>query len=327
MKILVTGGAGYLGSVLVSMLLARGERVTVVDICMFGGEALLAHINNPLFRLEVGDIRDQRFIRTVFSRPFDAVVHLAALVGEPACKIDTRLTKQINTDSALRLATEAKNRGVRRFVYTSTCSNYGVSSPDALADEDSPLHPLSLYAETKVAAEKGLLALSVASFGVTILRLATLFGLSPKMRFNLLINEMVRDAWHGREIILYKEEAWRPYCHTSDAARAIAALLDTDPKKVSGEVFNVGTDNLQKKTLAALVKKQIPSIRVKREGGQPDNRDYRVSFAKAKKQIGFVPTKSIEEGIAETVLALKNKVWSSPYDPKYTDWLRKEFFA
>lgn len=327
MNLLVTGGAGYLGSVLVPMLLARGDRVTVADICMFGAEGLLPHFDNPLFHLEVGDIRDKRTIRKLFTGSFDAIVHLAALVGEPACKIDPALTRQINQQSTITLAAQAKKQGVRRFIFASTCSNYGVSSPDALADEDSPLHPLSLYAETKIASEKELLALSDSSFGVTILRLATLFGLSPKMRFNLLINEMVRDAWHGKDIVLYKEDAWRPYCHTSDAVRAIAALLDTDPKKVSGEVFNVGTDNLQKKTLAALVKKQIPSIRVKREGGQPDNRDYRVSFAKVKDHIGFAPKTSVEKGIEEIVQALKHRFWSDPYDPKYTDWLKEEFFA
>ncbi len=327
MNVLITGGTGYLGSVAVPMFLMRGDRVTVADICMFGAEGLLPHVNNPLFHLEVGDIREGRFTQKLLSERFDAIVHLAALVGEPACKIDPTLTGRINTDATIRLATEAKKRGVGRFIFTSTCSNYGVSTPDALADEDSPLHPLSLYAETKIAAEKGLLVLSDASFSVTILRLATLFGVSAKMRFNLLINEMVRDGWFGREVTLYKEEAWRPYCHTSDAARAIMAVLEAAPKKVSGEVYNVGTDNLQKKTLVDLVKKHIPSIRVKREGGAPDNRDYRVSFAKAKKRIGFVPTTSVDEGIAEMVWALQRKVWSDPYDPKYTDWLKREYFA
>lgn len=308
------------------LLLARGNRVTAADIVMFGAEGLLPHVNNPLFQLEVGDIRDRRFTRKLFSPQFDAVVHLAALVGEPACKIDPTLTRKINTDATIRLATEAKKRGVRRFVFTSTCSNYGVSSPDELADENSPLNPLSLYAETKIAAEKGLLALSDSSFGVTILRVATLFGLSSKMRFNLLINEMVRDGWHGREVVLYKEDAWRPFTHTIDAARVIVAVLDADKKKVFGEIFNIGTDNLQKKTLAALVKKHIPSLRVKREWGQPDNRDYRVSFVKAKERLGFIPEKTIDEGIRELVAALGHRLWSDPYDAKYTDWLRPDYF-
>lgn len=327
MNILVTGGAGYLGTVLVPILLSRGDKVTVADVCMFGAEGLLSHVNNPFFRLEAGDIRDKRFIRKFFPNSLDAVVHLAALVGEPACKIDPKLTKQVNTESTIRLASEAKKHGVARFIFTSTCSNYGVSSPDTLADESTSLHPLSLYAETKIAAEQGLLGLSDESFGVTILRVATLFGLSPKMRFNLLINEMVRGAYNGKDIILYKENAWRPYTHTSDAAHAIITVLDADKQNVSGEVFNVGTDNLQKKSLIAMVKKYIPSIHVVREGGLPDNRDYRVSFAKAKERIGFVPMKSIEEGVREIVSALKQRVWSDPYDTKYSDWLRPDFFA
>lgn len=327
MNILVTGSAGYLGSVLVPMLLARGDHVTAADVCMFGAEGLLPHMNNPLFRLDVGDIRDPRFIRTLFSRSIDSVVHLAALVGEPACKINPDLTKQINTESTIRIAREAKQYKVSRFIFTSTCSNYGVSSSDSLADETTPLYPLSLYAETKIAAEDGLLDITDASFGVTILRFATLFGLSPKMRFNLLINEMVRDALFGRDVLLYKEEAWRPFAHTADAARAIIATLDAGRKKVSGQVFNIGTDNLQKKTLVKIVKKYLPSMQVVREGGHPDNRDYRVSFDKAKHEIGFMPTMSVEQGIEEIVSALKQRVWSNPYDNKYTDWLKTEFFA
>ena len=327
MNILVTGGAGYLGSVLVPLLLSRGDEVTVADICMFGAEGLLPHNNNPLFHLEVGDVRDKRFIRKIFSYSLDAVIHLAALVGEPACKINTRLTKQINTESTVRLATEARKRRVSRFIFTSTCSNYGVSSSDSLADESTLLHPLSLYAETKIAAEQGLLGLSDEPFGVTILRVATLFGISSKMRFNLLINEMVRDAWNRKDIILYKENAWRPFTHTSDAARAIITVLAADKKDVSGEVFNIGTDNLQKKSLVAMVKKYIPAIHVIREGGLPDNRDYRVSFDKAKQVLGFNPGISVEKGIEEMMLAFKHRVWSDPYDSKYTDWLKPEFFV
>lgn len=326
MKILVTGSSGYLGSVLVPLLLARGDHVTAADICMFGAEGLLPHLNNPLFRLEVGDLRDKGFVRKLFFHSFDAVAHLAALVGEPACKINPGLTWQINVDATMALAKEAKNSGVRQFIFTSTCSNYGVSTPDMLADESTKLHPLSLYAETKIAAEQGLLGLSDGSFGVTILRLATLFGLSPKMRFNLLINEMVREAWHGKDISLYKEHAWRPYTHTGDAAHAIITVLDADKKNISGEIFNVGTDNLQKQSLVAMVKKYIPSIRIVREGGLPDNRDYRVSFEKARKIFGFNPALSVEQGIVEIVEALNHRVWSDPYDHKYTDWLKQEFF-
>lgn len=327
MNILVTGGAGYLGSVLVPMLLSHGDQVTVADICMFGAEGLLPHVNNKLFHLEVGDIRDKSFVQKVFSQSFDAVIHLSALVGEPACKINPGLTKQINTEATIFLAAEAKKHGVARFIFTSTCSNYGVSSPEAFAVESSPLHPLSLYAETKIAAEDGIFSLGSTSFSVTILRLATLFGLSAKMRFNLLINEMVRDAWHGKDVVLYKEDSWRPFTHTADAARSIMTTLSADQTKVSGAIFNIGTDNLQKKSLVSLVQKHIPTLQVIHEGGLPDNRDYRVSFAKASKLLGFMPTMSIEQGIEEIVWALKHHIWSDPYDTKYSDWLKPEYFV
>lgn len=254
------------------------------------------------------------------------VIHLAALVGEPACKVSPRLTREINYEATISLANHAKEAGVKRFIFASTCSNYGLSSSDELANEESPLKPLSLYAETKIAVEKALLRLNDSDFNVCIVRLATVFGLSPKMRFNLLINEIVRDAWNSRPIQLYNEEAWRPYTHIDDAARMFAALLEAKKEKISGEIFNFGTGNYKKKEIIRLVKKYIPSITVRNHGGMPDNRDYKVSFEKIKNVLKISPKKNIIDGIEEMVQAMKDGIFMDPYDEKYTIWIKESLF-
>ncbi len=320
MKILVTGAAGYLGSVLTGKLLEKGHEVVGLDALMFGGESLLPFVSHPHFSLVVGDVRSRELVEEVIEG-VSVVFHLAALVGEPACKVDENLTKEINFEASVQLADVARAAGVGRFIFSSTCSNYGISDATTLAVETDLLKPLSLYAETKIDTENTLLSLSSEDFGVTILRLATIFGLSGRMRFNLLINEMVRDAFVGQQILLYKEDAWRPYTHTIDAANALYAIMEADRKKVTGEVFNVGTENLQKKQLVDLVREIFPDMKVEKKGGTPDNRDYKVSFEKIKNTIGFVPQKTVKEGISEIFDALQKNMFSNPNDERYSSWI------
>lgn len=328
MKILVTGGAGYLGSVLVNKLLEKSYQVAVFDILMFGGESLINHISDSHFSLIRGDIRNKNLLQEIlFNGNFDAVIHLAALVGEPACKINPLLTKQINYKASCMLAKLAKKSKVKRFIFTSSCSNYGVADPNDFANEDSPLTPLSLYAQTKIAAEKNLLLLGDNTFTISIIRLATIFGLSPKMRFNLLINEMVRDAFFGKIISLYKENAWRPYTHIQDAADALILLLEAEKEKISQQIFNVGTENYRKKDLVRILGKFFQQIEIKKEGGSPDNRDYRVSFEKIKRELKLMPQKTVSQGIEEMASAIKNNLFFDPYDKKYTLWLNEELFS
>ncbi|MEX2007733.1 MAG: NAD(P)-dependent oxidoreductase [Candidatus Levyibacteriota bacterium] len=326
MKILVTGGAGYLGSVLVGKLLERGHEATVLDALMFGGESILPFIYNKKFTFIKADVRKVETLSDSFEG-IDAVFHLAALVGEPACSPNPILTKQINHESTVRVAEVAREKGIKRFIFSSTCSNYGVSNLNDLATEESPLNALSLYAETKIDAEKDLLKLSNDKFSVTILRLATIFGLSPRMRFNLLINEMVREAFVKKRLLLYKEEAWRPYTHTEDAAEALIAVLDADGTKVESEIFNVGTENYQKIELVNIIKKYVPDVIVDKQGGLPDNRDYRVSFEKIKRVLGFVPKRKVTDGIDEMFWAVKNNVFSNLYDERYTSWLNEDVLS
>lgn len=323
MNILVTGGAGYLGSVLVGTLLQEKHKVRVLDALMFGGESILPFIYNKNFNFIKGDIRNKETVSKSLEN-IDCVFHLAALVGEPACNVNPMLTKQINYEASVFLGKKAREKGIKRFIFISTCSNYGLSNLDELATEDSPLNPLSLYAETKISTEKELLELSSDNFTVCILRLSTIFGLSPRMRFNLLINEIVREAYVKKRILLYKEESWRPYTHTQDAADALISILNADSKKINKEIFNVGTENYQKKELVGLVKKYVPDLIIDKKGGLPDDRDYKVSFEKIKKILGFVPKRKVADGIDEIFWAVKNNVFSNLYDERYVSWINEK---
>lgn len=322
-KILITGGAGYLGSVLTNKLLEKDYDVTVLDVGMFGAEGLLNHFGKKSFRYIVGDIRDRNLLEDLFANKFSVVFHLAALVGEPACDGDPKLTEDINFHATIKLGEIAKKNGVRRFIFISSSSNYGVSKPNELADENSPLNPLTLYSKTKVEAEEGISRLNDSEFAVCIVRLAALFGLSPKMRFNLLINELVREAYFGKGMLLYKENAWRPYTHTHDAADAFIAILEAKESLISGQVFNVGTENYKKKDLITLIKKHVKNVKIIRKGGEANNRDYKVSFVKIEKELNFRPKKSVADGIEELFWALKNNVFNNPYDEKYSAWINK----
>lgn len=322
MKVLVTGGAGYLGSVLTGKLLEKGHNVTVLDALMFGGESILPFTYNKNFTFIKGDVKNKETV-TKSLEEMEVVFHLAALVGEPACTPNPTLTKQINYEATVNIAKIAREKGIIKFIFSSTCSNYGISNLNELATEDSPLNALSLYAETKIDAEKKLLELSGDKFSVTILRLATIFGLSPRMRFNLLINEMVREAYVKKRLLLYKEEAWRPYAHTEDAAEALITVLNANAENIEGEIFNVGTENYQKIGLVNIIKKYVPDVIVDKKGGLPDDRDYRVSFEKIKKTLGFEPKRKVADGIDEMFWAVKNNVFSNLYDARYSAWLNE----
>lgn len=327
MKVLVTGGAGYLGSVLTGKLLEKGDVVTVLDIAMFGAEGLLPYFGKQNFKFIKGDIRDKKLLQLIFKEKFDSVFHLAALVGEPACDNNTKIASEINHKATITLGNLAKKNGVDRFIFTSSSSNYGVSRPNQLADENSPLNPLTFYSKTKVEAERDLLPLNSHEFAVCVVRLSMLFGLSPKMRFNVLINEFARDAYFGKDLIVYKEDSWRPYTHTEDAADAFVAISQAKKDLIAGEVYNVGTENYRKKDLIKLIHKYIKKVKIIRKGGEANNRDYKVSFEKLKRVLNFSPQKSVEEGVRELIWSFENNVFSDPFDTKYSEWINKRFLT
>jgi nucleoside-diphosphate-sugar epimerase len=253
---LVTGGAGYVGSIVVDELLARGQRVRVVDSLLHGSvPSLMLAWGHEGFEFHRGDVRDRSFMASALE-DVENVVHLAAIVGDPACARQPELAKEVNEGATTALLADAKSAGVDRFVFASTCSNYGKLSGDEYATEEFDLAPVSLYAETKVAAELEVLGAANGALAPTCVRLATVFGTSPRMRFDLTVNEFTREVALDQDLVVYGEQFWRPYVHVRDAARAIVTVLGAPREAVSGEVFNVGDtdENYRKLDLVELLK-------------------------------------------------------------------------
>jgi nucleoside-diphosphate-sugar epimerase len=314
--VLVTGGAGYIGSVLVDDLLDRGWSVRVLDSLAVGDGRSLLHVwGRPGFEFVRGDVQVPE-IRAAALAGADAVVHLASIVGDPACARDPDLARAVNRDATSALVGEAAAAGVRRFIFASTCSNYGkMTDGNAAATEEWELRPVSLYAETKVAAELEVLARSTADFATTCLRFATVYGSSPRMRFDLTVNEFTRDALLNRELVVYGEQFWRPYVHVADAVRAVSTVLDASVEDVAGEVFNVGssTQNFRKQDLVEFLLERIPSTVVERVPQADDPRDYRVGFAKIESRLGYATTRTVPGGIDELIALLGSGVISDPF--------------
>jgi nucleoside-diphosphate-sugar epimerase len=315
--VLVTGGAGYIGSIVTRNLLSRGYRVVVADALLFGGESLLDLLSHPAFTFTKTDIADSGQVTALFARhEFDAVVHLASIVGDPACKAQPELAERTIWDGSRGIFELSERHGVGRFVFASTCSNYGKMQGQEMLDEQAPLRPVSLYAELKVRFEQYLLERSsVVDF--TVLRFATVYGLSLRPRFDLTINEFVRDALLKGELEIYGPQFWRPYCHVSDIARAITLVLEAPRASVSGSTFNVGSndENYQKRTIANEVAMQIP-VKITSVGRDEDPRDYRVSFDRIK-SLGFEPRMRLADGIAEVAGAVRDRLIVDPYAARY----------
>lgn len=320
MKVLLTGGAGYIGSTLAPFLLAAGHHVRVLDHLAYGGQSLLGVWAHPSFEFIRGDIRDGKIVqRAVADR--DAVVHLAAIVGDPACSREPSLARSTNLDASLALIAESQSAGVQRFIFASTCSNYGkMKDSTQYVDEDSELRPVSLYAETKVAVETALLESGRNKHWCpTPLRFATIYGVSPRMRFDLTVNEFTMEMLTKKHLKVYGEQFWRPYVHARDAARAIGLVLNSPPEKVGGRVFNVGAtdENLQKQQLVEMIRPYAPDAVVDFVFSAGDPRDYRVSFARITDELGFKITRTVAEGIAEVAQLVRESVVDNFADQKY----------
>jgi len=308
MHVLVTGGAGYLGSTLVPVLLASGHRVTVLDRFYFGIEPLAPAIarHGADLVLQRGDVR--RVTAADFAG-VDAVVDLAGISNDPSCELDPELTRAINLEGSVRVAGAAAEAGVARLVFASSCSVYGHGETERL-DEAATLHPVSLYARCKAEAEARIQAIG-AERGITTtaLRFATVFGVSGRTRFDVAINVMTKNAYVDRRITVEGGgRQWRPFVHVRDVARTIATVLEKPREVVRGQVYNVGSDanNLRILQLAYRVRDQIPGTEVVMAPTDPDLRDYHVSFAKLERELGVVPAVTVDEGIAEVHAALRD---------------------
>ncbi len=341
--VLVTGGAGYIGSLLTGVLLQRGYRVVVLDDLLFGGESLLAYFSHPNFRFIKGDVSEPAFLDSIrfrhqgtgsgaeyegqrlahFADRFDAVVHLAAIVGFPACQaVGKQVAWRYNVEAVQQVYRFAETSGVERFVFASTYSNYGLATDGQAVTEESPLRPQSLYAETKIAAEEYLRDHGrTAACAPVIFRFATLFGVSPRTRFDLIVNQFVLEAMTKRELIIYQRGYSRSFVHVRDVVEGVVMALCAPLERIRGQVFNLGSDkgNYTKDEIVQLVKKHVDGLKITYKdlsfGG--DMRDIAVSFAKIKRELAFEPRIGVENGIVEVRNALQHGLIKDPTDSRY----------
>ena len=295
-KVLVTGGAGYIGSVLVPTLLKKGYSVTVVDNLMHDQLSLLECCADPRFDFIKGDICDKNLISAMIPQ-FDVIIPLAAIVGAPACRINPALTRLVNSDAHLNII--QKTSPAQCVIFPTTNSGYGIGEKDSYCTEESPLRPISEYGRTKVEIEKAFLD----NGNAITFRLATVFGTSPRMRMDLLVNDFTYRAYKDRFILLFEEHFRRNYIHIRDVANAFVFGLD-NYDRMKGQPFNVGLSsaNLTKRQLCEKIKEHIPEFHIYSApiGEDPDKRDYLVSNEKIE-SLGWKPEYSLNDGIKELI--------------------------
>ena len=303
-KVMVTGAGGYIGTQLVRDLVKAGHEVTAVDRFFFGKEPLSEFVGNNKVTIKQKDIRD---LDQNDFKGHDAVCDLACLSNDPAGEIDPQLTYQINRDGRIHVAKTAKQAGVQKYIISSSCSVYGQGETQNL-DEDSPTNPISVYAKSTLQAEEQNLSIADNDFSVTALRNATVFGLSSRMRFDLVINLMTLTAFEKNQIIIMGGGLqWRPLVHVSDVSRAFLNVISSNKDKINKEIFNIGLDNFQIKNLAYLIREELPiPVEIIVAPDDADKRDYNVVFKKAQERLGFKAEVSVNQGVNEIYLALKS---------------------
>ncbi len=301
MRVLVTGGAGYIGSVLTRLLLEKGYSVTCLDRLFFGTDS----IKDITDRIKL--VRDDvRWFKPELLDGVDAVFDLASLSNDPAGELDPEKTLEINYKGRVRVAQLAKKHGVQRYVLASTCSVYGFQ--EGILTEESQPNPLTTYAKASVLAEKEVLPLADQDFSATVLRQATVYGLSPRMRFDLAVNGMVLGFFRNGKIPIMRDgKQWRPFVHVKDTSQAFVRVLETDRELVNSQILNVSDNgqNVQIFDLARVVADAINLPFNYEWYGSPDNRSYRVSFDKIKAVLNFVPKNTPKDGAKEVYDALK----------------------
>ncbi|MHB8531248.1 MAG: NAD-dependent epimerase/dehydratase family protein [Solirubrobacteraceae bacterium] len=314
----MTGGSGYIGALLVRELLEGGHDVRVLDSLLHGQEDIAAEQERSGVEVIRGDVRDAD-ARERALQGAEAVVHLAAIVGDPACARDPELSEQVNVKATEALVADASRLGVQRLVFASTCSNYGrMADPTVPITEDGELRPVSLYAEQKVGMERLILG-AENGLSPTCLRFATVYGVGRRMRFDLTVNEFTRELWADRELEVFGEQFWRPYIHVRDAGRAVRTVLEAPGEKVRGRVFNAGRsgENYRKLDLVEEIGRQVERGRVSYVKKDEDPRDYKVSFDKIRAELGFETLMTVPDGIKELIQALDGEAFGDPFDSRY----------
>jgi nucleoside-diphosphate-sugar epimerase len=316
--VLVIGGAGYIGSALLPQLLSRGYRVRLFDLLLFGTEPIAAVLDHPNLEIIRGDFRQVDLVVEAM-RGVDAVIHLGAIVGDPACALDEELTIEVNLMATRMIAEVAKGSGVRRFVFASTCSVYGAS--DEILDEHSALNPVSLYARSKIASERVLRRMACSAFSPVILRFGTIFGLSGRTRFDLVVNLLTAKAVMEKQITVFGGDQWRPFVHVEDAAAAVVKVLEAPRELAHNEIFNVGSDKLNYtiQQVGELVQRLVPQARLISMGDDSDRRNYRVSFAKIHNRLGFTRHRPLEYGIQQVIDAIRRGQVLDYHEARYSN--------
>ncbi len=323
--ILITGGAGYIGSLLTSELLRQNYRVTLLDSLLFGGESILPFMSHPNFHFIKADVTEPRAIRDAVKKDWqipNAVIHLAGIVGFPACQaVGKQVAWKYNFDATKLVFEQSADLGVERFVFASTYSNYGLSENGKPVTEETPLNPQSLYAETKIAGEEYLLAQKDSPCAPLLFRFATLYGISPRTRFDLIVNQFVLEAFTKRQLIIYQRGYSRSFVHIRDVVRGVIMGLEAEQGKIRGQVFNLGTEmgNYSKNDIVNFILKRMPETVVEYKdltfGG--DMRDITVSFEKIRRVLGFETTLTVDDGVREVLFALKSGLIKDPTDDRY----------
>ena len=311
-NVLLIGGEGYIGNIVAQNLMSNGSIVTSYDNLMYNNhQCVLNKIQLDNCNFIYGDMQNKERLESVIENS-DAVVLLAGLVGDPITKKYPEESALINDQGVKNVIDLCAKYNVENFIFISTCSNYGLIENNELADENYKLNPLSLYAKSKVNAEKYILSLKdKTNMHPTILRFATAFGLSSRMRFDLTVSEFTRELAMSKELLVYDAHTWRPYCHVQDFSRLIQMVLEAPKEKVAFEVFNAGGDvnNATKQMIVDMILNKIPDGKVKYQKYGSDPRNYRVNFNKVKTVLGFEPKYNIQDGINELVEAIDNHVF------------------
>jgi nucleoside-diphosphate-sugar epimerase len=318
-KILIIGGAGYIGTVLTEHFLNAGQHVRSLDLFLYkNNHCVLPYLGREGYELMYGDLCDQTTLKNALTGITDVVL-LAGLVGDPITKKYPDASNAINDIGIKKCIDQMNGIGLKHLVFVSTCSNYGLIKGDQLADENFELKPLSLYAKSKVTTEQYIMGLKgKVDYTPTILRFATAFGLSTRMRFDLTVSEFTRELALARELLVYDANTWRPYCHVRDFGRLIDLVFQAPIVKVAFEVFNAGgeVNNYTKQGIVDAILEQLPNAKVKYKEHGVDPRNYRVDFSKVKNIFDFEPKYTVPDGIKEVLAAFENHAFDHVEDQR-----------
>jgi len=317
-QVLVIGGAGFIGSALLPMLLEKGYHVRLLDLLLFGIEPIEPWLDHPYLEVVKADFRQVDQVVSAM-QGVDAVVHLGGIVGDPACDLNEELTIEINLMATRMIAEVAKGSGVKKFIFASTTSVYGASNE--MVDERSELKPVSLYASSKMASEKVLLKMADDRFAPTIVRFGTVYGLSGRLRFDLVVNLLTAKAVVDREITIFGGNQWRPFVHVEDAARSILVVLEAKNEIVQNQIYNVGASeqNFTVRQVGEMIQRYVPNTRMVINKDHVDPSNYRVSSNKIQKQLGFVPQWTLDRGIQQVIEVLRAGRVTNYKDPLYSN--------